>query len=177
MYPALESRGDILKMLDAMTEARRQVLARCEKLPAAKLNDPVYPGTWSVLQNLVHLAWAEEWMLAWVRKRPGVLAKEERPPDPPAELAAVRQAFDEAHAAALAFLKANPEAVLKETCVYSRTGEQTVGGVFYHLIEHEIHHWAFIKHKLAKLEAPRSPGSLPRGKSTSARPREPSVKH
>jgi uncharacterized damage-inducible protein DinB len=151
MYPTLEARSDILKMLDEMTQARQQILADCAKLPAAQLNDPVYAGTWSVLQNLSHLAWAEEWMLAWIKKRPGPLPPEERPPDPPLELSAVRTALDESHAAAIAFLKASPEGVLKEKCLYSRKGEQTVGGVFFHLIEHEIHHRAFITNKLRKL--------------------------
>jgi uncharacterized damage-inducible protein DinB len=152
MYPTLESRSDILKMLAEMTEARKQILEKCGQLTPAQLNDPVYPGTWSVLQNLSHLAWAEAWMLAWIKKRPGVLPKEERPPEVPADLAAVRTALDEAHAAAIAFLKANPEPVLKERCVYSRQGEQTVGGVFFHLVEHEIHHRAFINHKLEKVQ-------------------------
>ena len=152
MYPALESRADILKMLDEMTRKRKQMLELCSRLDRSKLLDPVYPGTWSVAQNLSHLAWAEAWMLAWIKKRPGPLPKEERPADVPAELAAVRTALDEAHAAAIAFLKANSEAVLRERCLYSRSGEQTVGGVFFHLVEHEIHHRAFINHKLAKLQ-------------------------
>jgi uncharacterized damage-inducible protein DinB len=151
MYPSLESRSDILKMLEEMTEGRKKILARCAQLTPAQLNDPVYPGTWSVLQNLTHLAWAEAWMLAWIKKRPDVLPKEERPPEPPADLAALRTAFDEAHAEAIAFVKGNPESVLRERCQYSRQGEQTVGGVFFHLIEHEIHHRAFIHHKLEKL--------------------------
>jgi len=151
MYPSLESRSDILKMLGEMTEARKKILARCAQLTPAQLNDPVYPGTWSVLQNLTHLAWAEAWMLAWIKKRPDVLPKEERPPEPPADLAALRTAFDEAHAEAIAFVKGNPEGVLRERCQYSRQGEQTVGGVFFHLIEHELHHRAFIHHKLEKL--------------------------
>jgi uncharacterized damage-inducible protein DinB len=153
VYPTLESRADILKMLDEMTQYRKAILERCGKLPAAKLNDPVHAGTWSLLQNLAHLAWAEVWMLAWIQKRPAAVTPEERPPEPPLELAAIRTALDESHAAAIAFLKANPEAVLKERCLYSRKGEQTVGGVFFHLIEHEIHHRGFILHKLAKLEA------------------------
>lgn len=153
MYPTLTSRADLLKMMDEMTEARQQILTECSRLPAAQLQDPVYPGTWSVLQNLAHLAWAEAWMLAWIRKRPGALPAEERPPQPPADLAAVRTALDEAHAASIAFLKAQPESVLQEKCLYSRTGEQTVGGVYFHLVEHEIHHRAFIRHKLAKLQA------------------------
>jgi uncharacterized damage-inducible protein DinB len=153
VYPPLESRADILKMLDELTEYRKAILHRCGKLSPAKLSDPVYPGTWSLLQNLAHLAWAEVWMLAWIQKRPGMLTPEERPPDPPLHLPAIHTALDEAHAATIAFLKANPEGVLKERCTYSRTGEQTVGGVFFHLIGHEIHHRGFIMHKLAKLEA------------------------
>jgi uncharacterized damage-inducible protein DinB len=151
MYPALESRADILKMLDEMTEFRKRILAHCGRLSAAQLNDPVYPGTWSLLKNLAHLAWAEEWMLAWIRKRPGMVTPEERPPEPPLDLEAIRTALDEAHAAAIAFLKSNPEPVLRERCLYGRGGEQTVGGVFFHLIEHEIHHRAFIAHKIAKV--------------------------
>ena len=121
------------------------------RLSDAQRNDPVYPGTWSVLQNLAHLAWAESYMLAWIEKRPGTLPREEFPPETPTDLPAITVAFDEAHAAAIAFLKSHPEEVLKEKCQYSRHGEQTVGGVFFHLIEHEIHHRAFIKHKLAVL--------------------------
>lgn len=151
MYPTLESRGDILKMMDELTQARKQILDQCGKLTPAQLADPVYAGTWSVLQNLSHLAWAEEWMLLWIKKRPGTVAKEERPPEAPLELAAIRTALDESHAAAIAFLKAHPDAVLKERCIYSKQGEQTVGGVFFHLIEHEIHHRAFITNKLRKL--------------------------
>lgn len=151
MYPTLESRSDILKMLDEMTEARKQILEQCVKLTPTQLADPVYAGTWSVLQNLAHLAWAEEWMLLWIKKRPGGVVKEERPPDVPLDLAAIRTALDENQAAAIAFLKANPESVLKEKCLYGRQGEQTVGGVFFHLIEHEIHHRGFILNKLRKL--------------------------
>jgi uncharacterized damage-inducible protein DinB len=152
MFPALECRADVLKMLDHMTEARTKILDRCGKLTPAQLDDPVYPGTWSLLQNLTHLAWAEAWMLAWIDKRPDALPKEARPPEPAANLAAIRTAFDEAHAAAIAFVKGRPESVLKERCLYSRQGEQTVGGVFFHLVSHEIHHRAFIGHKLDKLE-------------------------
>jgi uncharacterized damage-inducible protein DinB len=153
MYPRLESRSDILKMLDEMTEARQKILERCGQLTPAQLHDPVYPGTWSVLQNLTHLAWAEAWMLAWIKKRPGPLPTEERPAEVPAELDALRTAFDEAHAATIAFVKGSPESVLKESCLYGRQGNQTVGGVLFHLIEHEIHHRAFNYHKLAKLRS------------------------
>ncbi|HEX5271101.1 MAG TPA: DinB family protein [Gemmataceae bacterium] len=153
-YPTLESRADILKMLDEITEARKAILDRAGRLTAAQLNDPVYPGTWSVLKNLAHLAWAEAWMLAWIKVRPALLAAEQRPPEPALELAAIRTALDEAHAAVIAFLKGNSEGVLREKCVYSRKGEQTVGGVLFHLIEHEIHHRAFLLNKLGKLEAP-----------------------
>jgi uncharacterized damage-inducible protein DinB len=152
MYPALESRADVLKMLDEMTQSRQQILDRCRRLSDTQLHDPVYPGTWSVLQNLAHLAWAEAYMLAWIQQRPGTLPPEQRPVEPPADLSAITTALDEAHAAAIAFVKANPETVLKERCQYSRQGEQTVGGVLFHLIEHEIHHRAFIKHKLARLQ-------------------------
>jgi uncharacterized damage-inducible protein DinB len=151
MYPTLESRGDILKMLDEMTQARKVILEQSGKLREDQLRDPVYPGTWSVLQNLAHLAWAEEWMLAWIQRRPAEVKPEERPPEPPLELSAIRTALDEAHAAVIAFVKGHPEDVLRQRCLYSRKGEQTVGGVLFHLIEHEIHHRAFIGHKLSKL--------------------------
>jgi uncharacterized damage-inducible protein DinB len=152
MYPTLESRPDILKMLDAMTEARKQMLDHCQTMTAAQLNDAVYPGTWSLLQNLTHLAWAEAYMLAWIRKRPLPLPREEFPVETQPDLAAIRTSFDEAHAATIAFLKSNPEGVLKEKCLYGRQGEQTVGGVLFHLIEHELHHRAFIMHKVGVLK-------------------------
>lgn len=152
MYPTLEARGDLLKMLDELTAARGGILDQCGQLTPPQLADPVYPGTWSVLQNLAHLAWAEAYMLAWIAKRPAALPREEFPPQVPPEFPAVRTALDEAHAAVIAFVKGQPEAVLKEKCLYSRQGEQTVGGVLFHLIEHEIHHRAFITHKLGKLQ-------------------------
>jgi uncharacterized damage-inducible protein DinB len=154
MFPFLESRSDILKMLDDLTQKRKHFLDACGRLAPAQLNDPVYPGTWSVLQNLAHLAWAEAWMLAWIQKRPGPLPREERPAEPALELGAIRSALDEAHASVIAFLKANAESVLTERCQYSRQGEQTVGGVLYHLIEHELHHGAFLGHKLSRLIGP-----------------------
>jgi uncharacterized damage-inducible protein DinB len=111
-----------------------------------------------VLENLAHLAEVEAWMLAWILKRPGKVSPEEASAEPPLELEAVRQALDEAHAAVIAFVKGNPEAVLREGCLYSKRGEQTVGGVLFHLIEHEIHHQAFITNKLARLEQPEAAG-------------------
>jgi len=153
MYPTLESRSDLLKMLDELTQVRSTILERCAKLSDAQLRDPVYSGTWSVYQNLVHLAWAEAYMLAWIQKRPGKLPPEEFPQEPSQNLAELRTAFDEAHAAVIAFLKSNPESALKETCLYGRqAAQQTVGGVLYHLIEHEIHHRGFVRHKLERLE-------------------------
>ena len=151
MYPTLESQSDILKMFDEMTESRKKILGDCGRLSDTQLNDPVYPGTWSLLKNLAHLAWAEEFMLAWIRKRPGELAKEEIPPETTGNLATLSTALDEAHAAAIAFVKGNAESILKEKCLFGRGSEQTVGGIFFHLIEHEIHHRAFIKNKLYKL--------------------------
>jgi uncharacterized damage-inducible protein DinB len=153
MFPTLESRSDILKMLDELTQARKEILVRCAKLSERQLNDPVYAGTWSLLQNLSHLAWAEEFMLAWIRMRPATWAKEDWPPEPTLNLEQVIIALDEAHAAAIAFVKGNDDAILKERCQYgSRRGEQTVGGVLFHLIEHEIGHRSFILHKLQRLE-------------------------
>jgi uncharacterized damage-inducible protein DinB len=153
MYPTLESRSDILRMLQELTEMRATIFDHCAKLTEAQLHDPVYAGTWSVLENLAHLAWAEAYMLAWIKKRPSALPPEEFPPDPPHELKAIRTAFDEAHAAVIAFLKSNPESVLTEPCLYGRQAKpQKVGGVLFHLIEHEIHHRGFVLHKLARLE-------------------------
>jgi uncharacterized damage-inducible protein DinB len=153
MYPTLESRADILRMLEELTQVRAGILDRCAKLSDSQLRDPVYAGTWSVLQNLTHLAWAEAYMLAWIKKRPAALPLEEFPPEVAENLPALRTAFDEAHAAVIAFLKANPESVLKEPCLYGRQKtQQTVGGVLFHLVEHEIHHRGFVLHKLTKLE-------------------------
>src|SRR5262245_38834163 len=133
-YPVLQSRDDILRMLDELTEWREKILTACRSLTPAQLTDPVIPGTWSVLKNLTHLAWAEAYMLAWIKKRPGVLPREQFPPEP-ADLDAVAVAFDEAHAEAIAFLKANPEAVLTEPCKYGRDARsETVGGVYFHLV-------------------------------------------
>src|SRR5262249_54281020 len=99
-----------------------------------------------------HLAFAEAYMLAWIHNRPEVLACNEFPPRPALELADLRIAFDEAHAATIAFVKGNAEEVLQEPCRYELPGDHTVGGILFHLIEHEIHHRAFILHKLGKLQ-------------------------
>jgi uncharacterized damage-inducible protein DinB len=150
--PVLHSRDDVLRMLDELTEGRRDMLAACDKLSPAQLNDPIIPGSWSVLKNLTHLAWAEAYMLAWIKKRPGVLPKEEFPPEPAEDLKEIRVAFDEAHAEAIAFLKANPESVLTEACRYGRDARpETVGGIYFHLIEHEIGHRAMVQFKLRRL--------------------------
>jgi uncharacterized damage-inducible protein DinB len=154
-YPVLQGRADILRMFDELAEWRQKILSACAGLTAEQLRDPVIPGTWSVLKNLQHLAWAEEYMLMWIKRRPAALPREEWPPEPPADLDAIRTAFDEAHAAAIAFLKGNPEAVLTEPCKYGRDSRpETVGGVFFHLIEHEIHHRAFVLFKLRSLRGP-----------------------
>lgn len=154
MYPTLESASDILKMLDELTEHRQSILARCAKLPVAKLLEPTAPGAWSVLKLLAHLAMVEEFMLGWIESRPGVFPQEKWPKEPALELKAIETALDEAHAASIAFLKSHPEAVLREPCLYGRKQTpQTVGGVFFHLVEHEIHHRAFALGKLAALEA------------------------
>jgi uncharacterized damage-inducible protein DinB len=152
MYPTIESRADILKMLEELSENRQKIFAACEALSPEQLQDPVYAGTWTVPKNLQHLAWAEAYMLGWILKRPGEFASGDWPKEPAADLPSLRKAFDEAHAAVIAFLKANPESVLKEPCLYGRgKTNQTVGGVLFHLIEHEIHHRAFVVNKLAKL--------------------------
>ncbi len=154
MYPKLTNRDDILKMLDEMIEARAKILDACGTLTTEQLNDPVYPGTWNVLKNLTHLAWAEGFMLAYIKSRPNPAPKESLPKEAPLEMGAIRTALDEAHAEAIAFLKANPESVLAERCVFGKNNvEQTVGGLYFHIIEHEIGHRAFILHKLKKLQA------------------------
>ncbi len=153
MFPTLESRHDILKMLEEMVESRNGILEQCQGLTEAQLNDPVYEETWSVLKNLQHLAWAEEFMLAWILKRPEPLPEAEIPKEPAANLETVTRALDEAHAAVIAFVKSHPEEVLKEQCEYvAHRGPQTVGGLLYHIVEHEIGHRTFVLHKLRKLK-------------------------
>ena len=153
-YPVLQGRADILRMFDELAEWRQKILTACASLTQAQLADPVIPGTWSLLKNLQHLAWAEEYMLLWIKARPAALPREQWPAEPPADLEAIRTALDEAHAAAIAFLKGNDEAVLSEPCKYGRDARpETVGGVFFHLIEHEIHHRAFVLYKLRALQS------------------------
>jgi uncharacterized damage-inducible protein DinB len=152
VFATLESRSDILKMLHGLTDERKQILQRCQAMTTDQLNDPVYPGTWSVLKNLAHIAWAEEFMLAWILKRPAPLAKEEWPREAELTLPAVTAALDEAHAAVIAFVKGNDEAVLTEKCQYvPRRGEQTVGGLLFHIVEHEVGHRTFVLHKMERL--------------------------
>src|SRR5437764_1103998 len=120
MYPTLESRADILKMLDEITAARKQILTECGTLRPRQLHNAVYPGTWSLLQNLAHLAWAEAHTLVCILRRPEGPSRAERPPVPALQLAAVATGLDEAHAATIAFLKSSPESVLRERCLFGR---------------------------------------------------------
>lgn len=155
MYPKLTNRDDILKMLEEMIEAREKILDSCSKLTSEQLNDPVYPGTWNLLKNLAHLASSEGFMMAYVKSRPNPAPKESLPKEPAHEMDAIRIGLDEAHADAIAFLKANPESVLAEKCVFGKNlVGQTVGGLYWHIIEHEIGHRAFILHKIKKLQTP-----------------------
>lgn len=150
--PALTCRDDILLMFDELHDARQDILKECGALTPEQLADPVIPGTWPVLRNLQHLAFAEEFMLAWIKKRPEVLPKEEYPPDPPLELAAIKTALDEAHAAAIAFVKGHDESVLKEMARYGGDDPPvTVGGILFNIVRHEIAHRAFIRYKLRAL--------------------------
>ena len=99
-------------------------------------------------------------MLACIEQRPNAVvlpAESEGPYDREAVLTDV----DEARAATLAFVKSRPEGVLAERCQYGETGEQTVGGVLYHLIEHVIHHRAFVLFKIGRLQASRWSGLPP----------------
>jgi uncharacterized damage-inducible protein DinB len=151
--PPLRCRDDILKMLDELHEGRQEILQACDQLSPAQLNDPVIPGTWSVLKIMQHIAWAEEYILAWIKKRPEILPQNEFPAEPPADLSAVKTALDEAHAAAIAFLKGNPESVLTESCRYGRNAtNETVGGLFFHIVRHETGHRAFARFKLRQLQ-------------------------
>jgi len=153
MYAPLQNRDDILRMFVDMIDHRQKILDRCISLPVAKLNDPVYPGTWGVLENLSHIAWAQMLMLGWIVRRPNAFPREEYPKPCPHDLDACRTALDEAMTATIALLKENPETVLMEKCVFGKAlTEQTVGGIIYHMIEHEIAHRAFVYHKLAKVE-------------------------
>lgn len=152
-FPVLHSRDDVLAMLGELTVVRNEILTACDNLSPVQLKDPVVSGTWSVLKNLTHLAWAEAYMLAWIKKRPAALPKAEFPPEPAEDLAAIRAAFETAHADAITFLKSNPESVLSEPCVYGRdAAAQSVGGVFFHLVEHEIGHRAMVRFKLRMLK-------------------------
>jgi uncharacterized damage-inducible protein DinB len=151
-YPALTNRDDLLKILLDMTYVRKLILDQCERLTSDQLNDTVYPGTWSILKNLAHLAFAELYMLAFIKSRPDPAPIESYPTEPPLDLHPIRIALDEAHAETISFLKANPESVLTEKCVVGRNQEEvTVGGLYFHIIQHEIGHRAFILHKLKKL--------------------------
>lgn len=158
MFPALRSRADLLAMLYELAGWRRSFVEACTLLSPDQLTDPVFPGTWHLLKNLAHLASAEEYMLAWIHARPHAPSSADLPPDPPLELPAIRVALDEAHAAAIAFLKANPESVLAEACVWGRDSKpETVGGLYWHIVEHELAHRGFLRHKLDRIRKSSAP--------------------
>lgn len=149
MFPALRNRADLLAIMYDLTAHRRTILDACSQLSPAQLHNPVFPGTWHLLKNLAHLATAEQYMLAWILARSHSPAPGSLPKDPPLELPLIRVALDEAHASAIAFLKSQPESVLGEPCVWGKEAKaETVGGLFWHIIEHELAHRGFIEHKL-----------------------------
>src|SRR5436190_8678439 len=105
--PVLHCRDDVLRMLDELYEARQEILMAVDKLSPKQLADPVIPGTWTLVKNLQHLAWAEEFILAWVKKRPAVLPVSEYPAECAPDFVAIKTAFVEALAAAIAFFTVN----------------------------------------------------------------------
>jgi uncharacterized damage-inducible protein DinB len=150
VFPPLTSRGDVLAMLDELSRVDLEIWARCRTLSDAQLNDPVIPGTRPILRILAHLAATEAYALACIEQRPNAVA---RPPEPegPLDREAVLTDLDEARAATLSFVKSRPESVLTERCQYGEAGEQTVGGVLYHLIEHVIQYRGGILFKLGRI--------------------------
>jgi uncharacterized damage-inducible protein DinB len=152
VFPPLTSRDNLLKMLDELSRVDVEIWARCRALTDAQLNDPVIPGTWPVLRILAHLAATEAYALECIEKRPNAVVRPAEP-EGPLDREAVLTDLDEARAATLSFVKSRPEAVLTERCQFGDEGEQTVGGVLYHLIEQVIHHRAFVRFKLRRLEA------------------------
>ena len=155
MFPALRSRADLLAVLYDLSAHRRTILDACSLLSPAQLADPVFPGTWTLLENLAHLANAEQSILGRIFARPHAPVGRVR--DAALELPAIRVALDEAHASAIAFLKSHPESVLGEPCVWgSEAKPETVGGLYWHIIEHELAHRGFIEHKLDRVR--RNPG-------------------
>src|SRR5438046_6502531 len=105
MYPALECRADLLKMLNEITTDRQAILGHCARLTPDQLHNPVIPGTWSLLENLAHLARVEAYILESVQCRPGRLPRERAPASVAPAWPGGSIALDEAHAAAIAFLK------------------------------------------------------------------------
>ena len=107
-------------------------------------------GAWTVGNLLTHLGRVYNRAATVVSER--LTSPQDFPPEPPEDLAAIRTAFDEAHAEAIAFLKAHPESVLTEACRYGRDARpETVGGIYFHLVEHEIGHRAMVRFKLRRL--------------------------
>ena len=153
VFPPLTSRDDLLKMLDELSRVDLEIWARCRTLTDAQLNDPVIPGTWPLLRILAHLAATEAYVLECIEKRPGAVVRPAEP-DGTLDREAVLTDLDEARAATLSFVKSRPEAVLTERCQFGDAGEQTVGGVLYHLIEQVIHHRAFLLLKMESMQAP-----------------------
>lgn len=154
MYPALESRADVLKMLEELRKKRGEMLAQCSRLPAEELNQQLSSTAGSPLEVLAHVAWAAEFMVAAIRKNPDPLSDKERPRKVPQDLAAIGQAFARAHAGALSFLDGCTDATLANRCSFGSSGEAvTVGGVLFHLVEHEIHHCAPLLDGLAEQSA------------------------
>jgi uncharacterized damage-inducible protein DinB len=149
LFPPLTSRNDLLLMLDALSRADLEVWARCREMPIEQLNEPVFQGTWPVIRILAHLAATESYVLECVAQRPNVVLRHAEP-DGPYTREAVLTDLDESRAATLAFIKSRQESVLSELCFYGDAGEQTVGGVLFHLIERTIHHRALVLFKLER---------------------------
>jgi uncharacterized damage-inducible protein DinB len=150
LFPPLTSRSDLLLMLDALSRADLDVWARCRELPIEQLNVPVFQGTWPVLRILAHLAATESYVLECIAQRPHAVPRHAEREGPYAREAVLTD-LDESRAATLAFVKSRQESVMSERCFHGDAGEQTVGGVLFHLIEHTIHHRAFVLIKLDRV--------------------------
>jgi uncharacterized damage-inducible protein DinB len=149
VFPPLTSRGDLLLMLNELSRVDLETWARCRGLSDSQLNNPMIPGTWPILRILAHLAAEEAYALACIEQRPRAVARPaER--EGPYERDALVTELDESRAATLAFVKSRPETVLTEKCQYGDAGEQTVGGVLYHLIEQVIQYRAIFLFTLAR---------------------------
>lgn len=119
---------------------RRGLVATIQSFEAGELSTAPFPGAWSAGQIMLHIANAED---GWLRH----VVTHELPAWPEDYLlasypdkAAILELLEQIHARSLAYLARLTESDFTRRISTPWGTELELGWIFWHIIEHEIHH-------------------------------------